>query len=125
MGKRKCITVIFMSMEKPFMDMGITVQIDHPIDDTYLSASILGSATVVLQTYTGAGSLTIAIKGNGSKNVNVQYSVDGGAFVTINAANVKSLTTLGFSISLVIQNVNTSGSSSTTSDLSATGLISS
>ena len=105
--------------------MGLTINAPTPVDDTFLSTAIASSATVILKTYNGDGAVTIAIRGNGTKQVNIQYSVDGGAFVTLSAANVKSVTSIAFGISLVVQNVNTVASSQTTSDVSVTGLVNS
>lgn len=87
--------------------MGIVVSIPSSVDDTFASVSEAAGANVILKTYNGNGSLNIVNKGDGHMKISLQYIVDGGAPVTIGGGNVKSITCVGFTTSLVVQVFNT------------------
>lgn len=83
----------------------------NPFDDTEVASSVLAGATVVLKTYTGKGEATIEMAGDGESQVQIKYSIDGGAFTLINTSDKITSIPVAFNISLSVEAVNTDGGS--------------
>lgn len=104
--------------------MGIIVKPGiNKIDDTFNLATVTANQTLILKTYTGTGSVQIVCNADGDSQVNMQYIIDGGAPVTITTADIRAEVVVGFKTSLIIQAVNTVGSTKNYATSSAAGTI--
>jgi len=92
-------------------------------DNSDAAAAIGAGATVTVRTINGYGTADVALVGDGNSNVDMKYSVDGGADTTIKASDVPAVISLGFTTSLAIKAVNNDGAlPHNRSSVSTTGL---
>lgn len=78
-------------------------------DDSEAAASVGAGATVVVKSYTGKGLANIVVVGDGNLNVDLAYSIDGGANVVIGASNAEALVVVAFQVSLDVKAINNDG----------------
>jgi len=104
--------------------MGILIKVGlKTFDNTDNAASVGASATVTIRTISGKGSAVLAFVGDGGVDVTMKVSVDGGADISLGAANSQAITTYSFSISLVIKATNAGSGSENYSTVSSTGTL--
>lgn len=72
-------------------------------DDTYNKSSIASSTTVSLHIYSGTGVAQVVINGDGDSDVQILYSVDGGADLSAGTSDQTNQFPVAFQTSLEIK----------------------